>query len=421
MTGRDKDRGLTDETRRARWGGKALASVSPISPAEPARRRDYLPFSPPLIGEEEIGEVVDTLRSGWITTGPKTRRFENEFASYLSAPSALALNSCSGGLHIALVAIGVGLDDEVITTPMTFAATVNVIEHVGARPVLVDVEPDTLTIDPVHVEAAITPRTRAIIPVHYAGHPADMEPIHELAQANDLVVLEDAAHALPASYKGRRIGSGGNPVAFSFYATKNLTTGEGGMLTGEPEFLARARVLGLHGLSHDARARFQQRRSWYYKIQMPGFKYNMTDIQASLGLWQLRKLDRFQQRRRAVVAAYNEAFAGEEALELPTERSEVEHAWHLYVLRLRLDELRIGRDEFIEELAARKIGTSVHFIPIHLHPYYRGKYGYTPFQFPVAYENYKRMISLPLNPRLDEQDVADVVDAVLHVVHTHRR
>jgi dTDP-4-amino-4,6-dideoxygalactose transaminase len=287
--------------------------------------------------------------------------------------------------------------------------------------VLVDVEPDTLTIDPVRIEPAITARTRAIIPVHYAGHPADMEPIHALARAHRLLVLEDAAHAIPAAYRGREIGSGPNPVAFSFYATKNLTTAEGGMLTGEPAFLERARVLSLHGMSRDAWKRYDKGGSWRYEVLAPGFKYNMTDIQAALGLWQLRKLAAFQRRRRDVVRMYTEAFRDAAALELPVERPDVEHAWHLYVLRLRAGTLRIGRDRVIEELTARNIGTSVHFIPIHLHPYYRDRYGYRPESFPVAYDGFQRMISLPLNPGLSDQDVADVIDAVRDVVRTYRR
>ena len=390
--------------------------------AEPRRRRSaHLPFSLPLIGEEEIAEVVDTLRSGWITTGPKVGRFEAEFAAAMSAPAAAALSSCTAALHTALAAGEVGPGDEVITTTLTFASTVNVIEHVGARPVLVDVEPDTLTIDPARVEAAITPRTRAIIPVHYAGHPAEMDPILELARARDLLVIEDAAHAVPASYRGRRIGSGPNPAAFSFYAIKNLTTGEGGMLTGARDLVERARVLGLHGMSRDAWKRYGKGGSWRYEITAPGFKYNMTDIQAALGLWQLRKLESFQQRRREVVAAYQEAFGAEDALELPVERPWVRHAWHLYVLRLRPGVLRIGRDQVIDQLAERNIGTSVHFIPVHVHPYYRDKYRYRAAAFPVAYHNFLRMLSLPLNPRLTHQDVADVIDAVRDVLEKFRR
>jgi len=386
----------------------------------PPRRSAFLPFSPPTIGEEEIQEVVDTLRSTWISTGPKTKRFEGEFASFLGAPGALALNSCTAALHTALKALGVGPGDEVITTPITFAASVNVIEHVGARPVLVDVEPDTLNIDPRAVAAAITPRTRVLLPVHFAGHPADLDPLRELARAHGCAVVEDAAHALPASYKGRRIGSEGNPVAFSFYATKNLTTGEGGMLAADPEFLAQARVISLHGMSRDAWKRYDAGGSWFYEVLLPGFKYNMTDIQAALGLWQLRKLERFQQRRREVVSQYDRAFGAEPALEVPVTRPEVEHAWHLYVLRLREDGLTIGRDRFIQELTERNIGTSVHFIPIHIHPYYRDKYNFTPDSFPVAHENFRRMLSLPLNPGLTDRDVSDVIEAVLDVVRSYR-
>ena len=391
----------------------------PFSPH--VTRQEFLPFSPPAIGEEEIAEVVDTLRSSWITTGPKTKRFEADLASYIGAPAALALNSCTAALHTALVTAGIGPGDEVITTPVTFAASVNVIEHVGATPVLADVEADTLNIDPRQVAAAITPRTKAIIPVHFAGHPVDMDPIHALAEQHRLLVLEDAAHAMPAKYKGRFIGSGKNPVAFSFYATKNLTTAEGGMLTADQEFLDRARLVSLHGMSRDGWKRYDKGGSWFYEIMLPGFKYNMTDIQAALGLWQLRKLAGFQQRREDVVRHYHRAFAAEDALELPVTRADVEHAWHLYVLRLRPGVLSIGRDEFIEELKRRNIGTSVHFIPIHLHPYYRDKYGYAADRFPVAYDNYQRMFSLPLNPRLSDRDVADVIEAVLDVVRTYRR
>ena len=385
------------------------------------RRSSYLSFSPPLIGEEEIAEVVDTLRSDWITTGPKVGEFEAAFAARVSAPAAVALNSCTAALHTALAVSEIGPGDEVITTPLTWAATVNVIEHVGARPVLVDVEPDTLTIDPARIAAAITPRTRAVIPVHYAGHPADMASIDALARDHRLLLLEDAAHALPAAYQGRTIGSGANPVAFSFYATKNLTTAEGGMLTGEPGFVARARILSMHGMTRDAWKRYQKGGNWRCEVVTPGFKYNMTDIQAALGLCQLRKLAALQERRRHVVRLYAEAFQGDDAFELPVERPNVEHAWHLYVLRLRAGALQIGRDRVIEELAARNIGTGVHYVPVHTHPYYRTKYGYRPESFPVAYDNFERMLSLPLNPRLSDQDVADVIDAVLDVVRRYRR
>jgi dTDP-4-amino-4,6-dideoxygalactose transaminase len=398
------------------------ATIAPPSRPRTARRAEFLLFAPPAIGEEEIEEVVQTLRSGWITTGPKTKRFEEEFRARLGAPGALALSSCTAGLHTALVALGIGPGDEVITTVMTFCASVSVIEHVGATPVLVDVEADTLNLDPAAVEAAITPRTRAILAVHYAGHPLPLDPIRELVAAHHLELVEDAAHALPARYRGRWIGSGSNPVAFSFYATKNLTTGEGGMLTGSPELIARARSLSLHGMSRDAWNRYGPGGNWYYEVVEPGFKYNMTDIQAALGVAQLRKLDRFQVRRREIVAAYNAAFADmSPLLEMPVERPDVEHAWHLYVLRLRPGALRISREQFIDELRARNIGCSVHFIPIHLHPYYRDRYGYRAEQFPVAFENYRRMLSLPLHPRLSDQDVNAVVLAVRDIVDRFAR
>jgi dTDP-4-amino-4,6-dideoxygalactose transaminase len=383
-------------------------------------RDRFIPFAPPLIGEEEIAEVADTLRSGWITTGPKTQRFEEAFAHRLGAPAALALNSCTASMHLALVCLGIGPGDEVITTPLTFCATVNVIEHVGARPVLVDVEPDTLNIDPARIEAAITPRTKAILPVHYAGHPVDLDPIQELAEAHGLQILEDAAHSVRAAYKGRRIGSGSNPVAFSFYATKNLTTGEGGMLTGSVELVDHARTLALHGMSRDAWRRYEKDGTSGYDVVAPGFKYNMTDIQASLGLCQLARLDSMQGRRCEIVAAYQHAFAEIDALELPVEHTDVEHAWHLYVLRLRHGALAIDRGAFTRELAARNIGTSVHFIPIHLHRYYKDKYGYAPGDFPIAFDNYERMLSLPLSPKMTDQDVADVIEAVGDVVARHR-
>jgi dTDP-4-amino-4,6-dideoxygalactose transaminase len=403
--------GVRDHTR---VGDRAVTSVG-HTPSR-IRRSDFLLFSKPAIGQEEIEEVTDTLRSGWITTGPKTRQFEASFRSRVDAPEALGLNSCTAGLHLALLASGVRPGDEVITTPMTFCASANVIEHLGAIPRLVDVEADTLNLDPGAVAAALTPRTRAILAVHYAGHPVDLDPIQDIAATHGLALVEDAAHALPASYKGRMIGVGPNPVAFSFYATKNLTTGEGGMLTGSPELIGRARTLGLHGMSRDAWKRYGPGGSWFYTVDEPGFKYNMTDIQAAMGLVQLRKLAGFQRRRRQIVAAYNHAFDGVDALQIPVERPDVEHAWHLYVLRLRLGALRIERDQFIDELTARNIGTSVHFIPIHLHSHYRQKYGYLPEQLPVAYSNYQRMLSLPLHPLLTDGDVGDVVEAVLDVV-----
>ncbi len=384
-------------------------------------RKDFLEFSPPVIGDDEVNAVVETLRSSWITTGPKTKEFEKKFAEKFGAPAALAVNSCTAALHTALVGLGIGPGDEVITTPMTFCSTVNVIEQVGARPVLVDVEPDTLNIDPDKVEDAVTAKTKAIMPVHYTGHPVDLDAVYDIAKRHNLFVVEDAAHAVSAQYKGRYIGSGGTIAAFSFYATKNMTTAEGGMLTGTPDFVEKCRIISLHGMSRDAWNRYSKEGSWYYEVLLPGFKYNMTDIQASLGLVQLEKLESFQLRRAEIVAKYNQEFKNYDALEIPVAKAEVEHAWHLYVLKLNLQALRINRNQFIEELKVRNIGTSVHFIPIHLHPYYRDKYGYKPEDFPVAFNNYQRILSLPLHAGLSDNDVQDVIAAVVEIVKKYRR
>lgn len=364
--------------------------------------------------------MLATLRTDWITTGPKVTRFESEFKAYTGAAAALAVSSATDAMLIGLAALGIGPGDEVITTPMTFCSTVHVIEHLGATPVLVDVEPDTLDIDPKLVEAAITPRTRGIMPVHLYGHPCEMDALLDIAKRHNLFILEDAAHAFPARYRGRMAGSMGTLTAFSFYATKNLTTAEGGMLTGAPELIERARLWSLHGMSRDAYKRYSAEGSWRYEVVLPGFKCNMTDIQASLGLHQLIKLPGFQARRREVVSAYNEAFSVFPELEIPTERPEVESALHLYVLRLNLELLTIDRAQFIEELKARNIGTSVHFIPIHLHQYYRDKYGYDPWDFPVAYENYRRILSLPLHPRLSGEDIERIIRAVTDIVTNYR-
>ena len=384
-------------------------------------RKEFLSFSPPLIGPEEIAEVVDTLRTDWITTGPKTKRFETEFSAAVGASAALAVSSATDAMLVALAAMEVGPGDEVVTTTNTFCSTVHVIEHLGARPVLVDVEPDTLNMDPRAVERALTPRSKVILPVHVYGHPCDMDAILAVARGRRLKVLEDAAHAFPASWRGKRVGTLGDATAFSFYATKNLTTAEGGMLTGDPELIEMARLWSLHGMNRDAYKRYTPEGSWFYEVVLPGYKCNMTDIQASLGLQQLRKIPAFQARRRRVVERYREAFSSMEALQLPVERPDVEHAWHLFVIRLRHGVLSIDRGQFIEELRKRNIGASVHFIPIHLHPYYRDKYGFRPTDFPVALDSYERMISLPLNPRLSNADVDDVIEAVHDVVATHRR
>jgi dTDP-4-amino-4,6-dideoxygalactose transaminase len=332
-------------------------------------------------------------------------------------------------MHIALAALGIGDGDSVVSTTMTFASSIHVIEHQRAQPVLVDVEPDTLNIDPEQIESAVrrTRGVKAILPVHLYGHPADMDAVYDIARRHDLAVIEDAAHSFPARYRGRMIGATApgfdlpNLVAFSFYATKNITTGEGGMLTGSPELIDSARVWSLHGMSRDAFKRYTSDGSWFYDVVLPGFKYNMPDIQAAIGLHQLKRLDEMQRRRRAIVAQYDEALGQLDELETPVARPEVESAWHIYLLRLRLDRLRIDRSAFIEELRKRNIGASVHFIPIHRHSYYRDRYGLRPDDFPIAEREFERILSLPLSPAHSDSDVADVIESVTDVVRKTRR
>jgi dTDP-4-amino-4,6-dideoxygalactose transaminase len=396
-------------------------------------RDKFLPFSAPLIGEDEINEVVDTLRSDWITTGPKVKRFEQDFAQFVHAPDALAVNSGTAALHLSLLALGIGAGDAVITSPLTFCSAAHVIEHVGATPILSDVEPGTLNLDPNGIPAQIEKaekdlglRVRAIMPVHLYGHPCDRDAILRIAAEHHLAVIEDAAHSLPAAYKGHAIGSQSAtdsvPVltCFSFYATKNLTTAEGGMLTGPKGLLDEARRWTLHGMSRDAWKRYNANGSWRYDVTCPGFKYNMTDIAAALGLRQLKKLPRSHARRREIVQAYHSAFSSRDELDLPVERKNVQHAWHLYVLRLNLDRTNVTRDQFIEEMHKRNIGCSVHFIPLHLLGYYRDKYRYRPEDFPVALREYQRMVSLPLSARMTDRDVEDVIEATMSILDENR-
>jgi len=401
-------------------------------------RQTFLPFSAPSIGEEEIAEVTDSLRSGWITTGPKTKRFEEEFREYIGSKHAIAVNSCTAGLHIALAALGIGHGDEVIVPTLTFCSTANVVVHLGARPVLVDVGED-FNVTPEAIERAITSRTRAIIPVHYGGQPCDLDAIYSLAVRYNLPVVEDAAHAVGAAYHGHKIGSDSllprssaplRPATcdlrivtcFSFYATKNMTTGEGGMITtADDELAERMRLLSLHGMSRDAWKRYTSTGSWYYEVLLPGYKYNMTDIQAALGIHQLRKLDDFIAIRQRYSRMYDEGFADLPEVERPIIHPDRTHTYHLYVIRLNLEHLTIDRAQFIEELKALNIGTSVHFIPVHLHPYYQEALGYRVGDCPVAERLYERIVSLPLFPRMTEDDVRDVIHAVKDVISRHRR
>lgn len=394
-------------------------------------RDTYLPFSPPDLGEEEIEAVVAALRSGWITTGPRVAEFEERFTKAVDGSAGLALNSCTGALHVALAAVGVGPGDAVFVPAMTFCATANVVEHLGATPVIVDVDPETLNLDPTALARAVEDvapglRPRAVMPVHYAGHPVDMPVLIDIAERAGLAIVEDAAHALPAAVDGVPVGhtshtSVPHAVAFSFYATKNLTTGEGGALVGDPDLIEEARLWALHGMSRDAWKRYEAAGSWFYEVVRAGFKYNLTDPAAALGLVQLGRLPDLHRRRVELVDRYQHGLAGLDGLELPVARPGIDHAWHLFVVRLRLEEVSIDRAEVIDALAAENIGTSVHFIPLHLHPYYRDKYQLHPADLPVASREYERLITLPLYTRMTDADCDDVIEAVRRVVETHHR
>lgn len=392
-----------------------------MSSSKSSGRSTFLPFARPDIDQNEIDAVTEVIRSGWLTTGPKTREFEKAFAECVGAKHAIAVNSATAAMHIALEAAGLQAGDEVITTTMTFAATAEVVRYFNAKPVLVDIDAATFNIDVNQIEAAITPRTKAIIPVHVAGQSADLDAVHAIAAKHNLRVIEDAAHALPTYYKGRIVGSISDFTAFSFYATKTLATGEGGMLTtNNDEWADRCRVMSLHGISKDAWKRYTSEGSWYYEIVAPGFKYNMTDVAAAMGLVQLSKLETMNTRRQEIARRYDVAFSSHPALEPPQISSDSTHPYHLYILRLNLPLLRIDRNTFIEQLRAANIGVSVHWIPLHMHPYYRETYGYCPEDYPVAYAEYHRIISLPIYSSMSDQDVDDVIAAVTSIADAHR-
>ena len=376
----------------------------------------FLPFALPEIGDEEINEVVDSLKSGWVTTGPKAKRFEQAFAEFLGDPQieCIAVNSATAGLHLALEAIGIGPGDEVITTTHTFTATAEVVRYLGADVVLVDIDPATLNIDVKQIEAAITPRTKAILPVHYAGLAVDMLAILDIARKHGVRVVEDAAHALPTTLEKELIGTlGSDATVFSFYANKTMTTGEGGMLvTRNAELAKRARVMRLHGMNRDAFDRFTAKTpSWYYEIVAPGFKYNLTDIAAALGIHQLKRLPGFQLRREQIAQAYHQAFADLPLVLPPVAQQGDTHSWHLYVLRLA-DDAGIERDRFIERMYEAGIGCSVHYIPLHLQPYWRDRYGLRPEQFPHSQKAFERMVSIPLYTAMSDADVQRVIGTV---------
>ncbi|HUL38168.1 MAG TPA: DegT/DnrJ/EryC1/StrS aminotransferase family protein [Thermodesulfobacteriota bacterium] len=397
---------------------------------------NFLPFSQPSIEEEEINGVLEVLKSGWITTGPKVKLFEREFADYIGCKHAIAVNSCTAALHLALEAIGIQEGDEIITSPMTFAATGEVIRYFNAKPIFVDIDPVTMNLNVQMLKEVIEKKwgdgskakLKAILPVHYAGYPCDMDALMAIASEYKLKIIEDAAHAFPARYQGKMIGTIGDITCFSFYATKNITTGEGGMITTDnEEYAERARIMSLHGISKDAWKRYTAEGSWYYEIIAPGYKYNLTDIAAALGVAQLRKADIFLARRAHIATLYNEAFRDLSEIDLPmgkggwADRNGTKHSWHLYVIKLNLENLTVDRNKFIDELKTRGIGTSVHFIPLHLHPYYLKVFGYKPEDFPVAYQTYRRIISLPIYAKMTDKNAEEVIGAVVDVIRKHRR
>jgi len=385
-------------------------------------RKDFLIFGSPKIEQEEIDEVVDSLRSGWISTGPKVAKFEALFKDYIGSKHALSLNSCTAGLHVSMIVAGLKPNDEVITTPMTFAATGNSIIHTGAKPVFVDINLPSMNIDPDKIEGKITPRTKAILPVHFAGRPCQMKRIKEIAEKYHLLLIDDAAHALEASYLGQKIGTIADLTVFSFYVTKNLVTGEGGMITTDNDAYAeKIQIYALHGMSKGAWKRYNDQGFKHYHIIYPGFKYNMMDIQAALGIHQLQRIEKYLIRREQIWQHYDSAFKGLPLETPPPPEENTKHARHLYTILLRLEELKADRDTIQQSLYQEKIGTGIHFISLHLHPYYQKTFGYKRDDFPNAVYVSERTISLPLSAKLTDEDVNDVVKAVTKVLKKYKK
>lgn len=380
---------------------------------------DFLPFALPDIGEEEINEVVQALKSGWVTTGPKTKQFEADFIQYLGGGlEAVSVNSATAGLHLALEAIGIKEGDEVITTPYTFTATAEVIRYLGAHPVFVDIDPNTFNINPDNIEAKITSKTKAIVPVHFAGLSCEMDKILAIAKKHNLKVVEDAAHSLPTRYKNKIIGQlESDFTVFSFYATKTITTGEGGMIvTKDAELAKRCRTMRLHGINRDAFDRYTSKKpAWYYEVVAPGFKYNLTDIASAIGIHQLKKADKFQKRREEMAMKYNKELKDLDLVFPPSANTGDLHAWHLYVLRLGKS-VKISRDDFIQKMSDLGVGCSVHFIPLHLQPYWKETYKLSPTDFPHALSNFERAVSLPLYTKMTDADQDRVIKAVKQVL-----
>ncbi len=385
-------------------------------------RAAFLPVALPSVGEAEKQAVLETLESGWMTTGPRAIELGRRIAELSGAAEGLAVNSCTGALHLALAAWGIGPGDEVITSTWTFVSTANVVLHQGAKVVLVDVDPRTKNLDPERVARAITPRTRAVIAVDFAGQPADYDALRTLCDRYKLKLLADAAHSFGARWRGRPVGALADATCFSFYAIKNITTGEGGCLVSDDAgFMAQAQVLSLHGISKDAWKRYSSAGSWYYEVTAPGFKYNLTDLAAALGLAQLDRHADFDARRQEIARRYDAAFAGVAEVATPWVHPDAHHARHLYTLELALDRLTVDRARFLELLKAEGIGTTVNFIPVHRHPYYRDALGFRGEEFPAAEASYPRILTLPIYPRMSDADVDDVVTAVRKVLfHTRR-
>jgi dTDP-4-amino-4,6-dideoxygalactose transaminase len=385
-------------------------------------RSEFLPFARPSIGDREIERVVETLRSGWLTVGPRTREFEAAVAAYVGVDRAAAVHSCTAGLHLSMVVMGIGPGDEVILPALNFAAAPNMVIHLGAKPVLVDVDPLTLNVTAEIVEAAATERTKLVIPVHFGGRPCPMDEILDVAEAGGFRVLGDGAHAIGADIGGRRIGSMAHATSFSFYVTKGITTGEGGIITSpDPAIPERIGRLSLHGMSSDAWRRYTEHGPWYYEILEAGFKYNMNDIQAALGLSQLERIDAFREKRTRIARAYRAALEDRDDIALPPEFVGGLHAWHLYPVQIVTDSLTIDRDTFIRCLLEEGIGVSVHFIPIHYHPFFRDCLDYEPGAFPVTESYFSRAVSLPIYPSMSEEDVADVVRAITKLLGYYKR
>lgn len=380
-----------------------------------------VPFHRATVGEEEAKAVSEVIRSGWLTMGPKTFEFEREFAKYVGAGDAIAVSTGTAALHLSLEAAGVRAGDEVLLPTTTFTATAEAVTYLGARPVLVDIDPATMNMSPVDAGRRITQETKAIIPVHLGGQPCDMDEIHALAKKHHLRVLEDAAHALPSEYKGKRIGQISEFTCFSFYATKTLTTGEGGMITTDnSEAADRMRLMRLHGIERDAWKRYRADGSWFYEVQESGFKYNLTDIQSAIGLVQLLKCDAMRDAREAIARRYSDAFSACDEFDLPRIANDRSTSWHLYILRLRLDRLTIDRNAFVEALRHRGVSCSVHFIPLHLHPYYRRALGYKPGDFPNAEREYRSCFSLPIFPGMTAPEINHVILTVREIAEEFR-